>query len=113
MKKKSPKPADPSIDEELKQLFAQQEAFEYHGLLDEQEIAAAKSKYLELLIRIDRSIFSEEERKEIEQKLADTWEEIERVDLKARHARDKVASLRERLERVQKAHQARRRSKRS
>ena len=107
MKKKARKRVNPSIYEELKQLFTQQETFEYHIFIDEQEFMRAKGQYLELLMRVERSVFPEEERKEIEDRMAKTWKKIQTMETKLNTERERIVVWRERLERVRDAYEAR------
>ena len=100
--------ADPSVAQELREIFAQQEAFEYRILVDEQELIAAKSQYLELSMRVERSIFSEDERKEIDKRLSDTWKKIEARDERIRLEQRQIHALRLRLEHVRDTYEARR-----
>ena len=91
---------DTTIDAEIAQIFREMEEMEYRDVLYEQEMAAAKSAYWDLIIRLERSVFTEEERKELEAHAEQVHTKIEEMDAKLKNMRERGAKNRARLEKI-------------
>ena len=91
---------DTTIDAEIAQIFREMEEMEYRDVLYEQEIAAAKSAYWDLIIRLERSVFTEEERKELEAHAEQVRTKIEEMDAKLKSMQERGAKNRARLEKI-------------
>ena len=91
---------DTTIDAEIAQIFREMEEMEYRDVLYEQEMAVAKSAYWDLVIRLERSVFTEEERKELEAHAEQVRTKIEEMDAKLKSMQERGAKNRARLEKI-------------
>ena len=91
---------DTTIDAEIAQIFREMEEMEYRDVLYEQEMAVAKSAYWDLVIRLERSVFTEEERKELEAHAEQVRTKIEEMDAKLKNMQARGAKNRARLEKI-------------
>ena len=91
---------DTAIDVEIAQIFREMEEMEYRDVLYEQEMAVAKSAYWDLVIRLERSVFTEEERKELEAHAEQVRTKIEEMDAKLKNMQARGAKNRARLEKI-------------
>ena len=91
---------DTAIDAEIAQIFREMEEMEYRDVLYEQEMAVAKSAYWDLIIRLERSVFTEEERKELEAHAEQVRIKIEEMDAKLKNMQERGAKNRARLEKI-------------
>ena len=91
---------DTTIDAEIAQIFREMEEMEYRDVLYEQEMAVAKSAYWDLIIRLERSVFTEEERKELEAHAEQVRTKIEEMDAKLKNMQARGAKNRARLEKI-------------
>ena len=91
---------DTAIDVEIAQIFREMEEMEYRDVLYEQEMAVAKSAYWDLIIRLERSVFTEEERKELEAHAEQVRIKIEEMDAKLKNMQERGAKNRARLEKI-------------
>ena len=97
---KKEKIKDEEISKEIAQIFREMEEMEYRDVLYEQEMAVAKSAYWDLVIRLERSVFTEEERKELEAHAEQVRTKIEEMDAKLKSMQERGAKNRARLEKI-------------
>ena len=105
-KKKLRAPTDPTIGADIETMSQEMDQLEYQLFLYDQTMGGAKAKYFELALRIERTVMTEEDRKEVEGEMETLHGHIaEMEDVLTKH-RKKLHRNRTRLERVRTAYEA-------
>lgn len=109
MKKRSKRKTEDvgDVDAEIKQISDEMAQMEYRSEIDDSVIQKAKSESMNLLLALERTVCSEEERAELEAKITIMWGEIEAVDKKLQEHQNRIAHNRVRLEKIKSVHEGR------